>query len=230
MKPQQSRMPWIGVGVLGCLTLCLFVALASASAFLLLRSVPATPVAGDRQMTSPQPPTTPGPPKHYDHAEFTFDYPAGFETFDDFWPTGFGFSYKPERNQEFDADELGGVLLPLGPTPYGDRYLTSVQIYRKALPPGSSLKDLYEQAYSDQTYSGRYAKSNLVSDRTINVDGVAALEKVYRKPYGAVFSQFREVWLQKNSWNYIIVCRTTPSRFDEYQPEFNLVVDSFRVK
>jgi hypothetical protein len=228
-KSKSNRAPWILVGVLGCFVLCLLAALGGIGAYWVYGSVRTTPVVQGRQ--TPLSPLTVGSSKRYDHAEFTFDYPPGYQTFADFYPTAFGFPYTPGRDKELDADELGGVLMPFTSLTPGinDKYLTSDKIYRKALPSGSSLNAVYTQAYTG-TYSGNYAKSNPVSDRTIMVDGVTAVEKVYQKPSGGAWYQIREVWFEKNSKIYMIACRTIPSWYDEHLPEFNLIVDSFHVK
>jgi hypothetical protein len=210
---KQNRTPWIVIGLLGCLAFCLLLGVAG-STYLLVRSMRATPIVGLGGTASPRI-TTPLPPKHYDLAEITFDYPAGYETFADFVPATWGTPYKPGHDKEFDADILGGVLLPFTSLAPGitDKYLTSVLIYRRALPPGSSLKLLYEQRYA-----GGYPKSNSISDRTLTVDGVMALEKMYREPRGSPWFKFREVLLEKSSKIYIISCRTMPSWFDDLLP------------
>ena len=165
--------------------------------------------------------------KHFDHSEFSFDYPGTWQTFDEFWPPAYGHPYKARHDPALDAEQLTGVLVPASPfmQPKKLVYWTSVRIESKVLPAGDSLQEVYER-----TYSRGYPLSDLISDRTLTVNGIAALEKMYRKPHGEPWYQVREVWLQNNGKIYIISCWAFPASFEARQPAFNLIVDSFRVK
>jgi PsbP-like protein len=207
-----NRAPWILVGVLGCSVLCLCTVLISGGAYFLLSAGQVTGLSGI---------------KHFDNSEFSFDYPGTWQPFDDFWPSAYGVPYKVVRDPALDAEQLTGVLVPASSLmpPQRRVYWTSVRIETKVLPAGDSLQEVYKR-----TYSQGYPKSDSISDRTLSVNGVTALEKIYRKPLGEPWYQVREVWLQKNGKIYIISCWAFPSSFEARQPAFNLIVDSFRVK
>jgi hypothetical protein len=215
---KPDRTPWIIAGVLGCLVLCLCTALTSGGAYFLFGAGQVTPLVQNRGMSGA---------KHFDNGEFSFDYPGDWQTFTEFWPSAYGFPYKAVRDPELDAEQLTGVLVPSSQPMQPQKlvFWTSVRIETKVLPAGDSLQEVYER-----TYSQGYPKSNSISDKTLPVNGVTALEKMYRKPHGEPWYQVREVWLQKNGKIYIISCWAFPSSFDANQPAFNLIVDSFRVK
>lgn len=154
--------------------------------------------------------------RHFENDDFSFDYPGGWRTFSEIWS-----SYEPGYDEALDANELTGVALP--------GLSRSVRIESREVPPGSSLKEVYEQTYQG-TWIREYVKSNTVSEGTITVDGVKAYEKVYKRPHGEPWYQMRDVWLEKGGRIYILSCWATPNSFDEAQEDFNLIIDSFHVK
>jgi hypothetical protein len=114
------------------------------------------------------------------------------------------------------------VADPASSTPW-EKYTTSVSVERKEMPAGSSLQDVFEQAYQniDQAVA--------ISEGTAVVDGVTAYEKVYKLPHGEPWFQIRDLWLEKGSTIYIISCWALPDHFDEAQVDFDTIVNSFHV-
>lgn len=155
-------------------------------------------------------------PKHFENDEISFDYQGGWRTFAELWP-----SYEPSHDVTLDAEELVGVAV--------SGFSRSVRIERKELPLGATLKDVYEQTYKSSWIS-EYVKSYTISEETTTVDGVTALEKVYKRPHGEPWYQMREVWLEKDGTVYILSCWALPDNFDEAQEEFRLIIGSFHVK
>jgi hypothetical protein len=147
----------------------------------------------------------PGPDKHWEKEEFSFDYPRDWRTLSEIW------------GQEADI----GVADPGTATPW-ERYLTSVKIEERALPPGSTLEEVFEQ--TDPQAEGE------ISQVTSTVDGMVAYERIYEKFHGEPLRKIREVWLEKGGTIYIIRCWSTPGHFDEAQSDFDLIVGSFHVK
>ena len=147
----------------------------------------------------------PGPDKHWENEEFSFDYPGDWRTLSEIW------------GQEADI----GVADPGTATPW-EKYLTSVRIEEQALPPGSTLEAVFEE-------TDPQAESE-ISEGTTTVDGMVAYERVYEKFHGEPLRKIREVWLEKGDTIYIIHCWSTPGHYDEAQADFDLIVGSFRVK
>ena len=147
----------------------------------------------------------PGPDKHWENEEFSFDYPRGWRTLSEIW------------GQQADV----GVADPGTATPW-ERYLTSVRIEKQALPQGSTLEEVLEQ--TDPQAEGE------ISQGTSTVDGVVAYERIYEKFHGEPLRKIREVWLEKGGTIYIIHCWSTPEHFEEAQADFDLIIGSFHVK
>ena len=142
--------------------------------------------------------------KHWEDDEFSFDYPGDWRTLEEIW------------GQEADI----GVADPGTATPW-EKYLTSVRIDEQALPPDSTLEEVFEG--TDPQAEGE------VSQGTSVVDGVLAYERVYEKFHGEPLRKIKEVWLEKGGSIYVIHCWSTPGHFDEAQTDFDLIVGSFRV-
>ena len=154
--------------------------------------------------------------KHFENDKLSFDYPRDWGTLSEIWP-----EHEPGHDEALNADEVAGVALP--------RSSMSVRVYSRKLPPGSSLKSVYEETY-ENTWISQYVKSHTISEGTITVDGVTAYERVYKRPHGEPWYQIRDVWLEKGGRIYILSCWATPDSFDEAQHEFNLIINSFHVK
>jgi hypothetical protein len=155
---------------------------------------------------------------HFENDEISFDYPGDWQTLSWFWP-----EYQPGHNEYLDADQLIGVADPASSTPW-EKYTTSVSVERKEMPAGSSLQDVFEQAYQniDQAVA--------ISEGTAVVDGVTAYERVYKLPHGEPWFQIRDLWLEQGGTIYIISCWALPSHFDEAQADFDIITASFHVK
>jgi hypothetical protein len=124
-----------------------------------------------------------------------------------------------------------GVLLPARVT-FPEPRLTfsrSARIGKKDLPPGSNLKQIYDQTYRTSMMQ-EYFVSHLRSERNITVNGLAALEKIYQRPHGEPWYSMRDVWVAQGTQIYVLSCWTTPNDLDSAQPEFDLIVNSFRFR
>jgi hypothetical protein len=143
--------------------------------------------------------------KHWENEQFSFDYPGHWRTLVEIW------------GEEAEI----GVADPGTATPW-EKYLTSVRIEARELPPGSTLKEAFEG--TDPQAEGE------VSEATTTVDGVVARERLYEKFHGEPLRKIREVWLEKDGNIYIIHCWSTPGHFDEAQADFEVIIGSFHVK
>jgi hypothetical protein len=156
---------------------------------------------------------------HFENDEISFDYPEGWQTLSELWP-----EYQPGHDVYLDADQLIGVADPASSTPW-EKYTTSVSVERREMPSGSSLQDVFEQAYlknADLVVA--------VSEGTAVVDGVTAYEKVFKRPHGEPWFQIRDLWLEEGGKIYILSCWALPDHFDEAQADFDAIVGSFHVK
>jgi PsbP-like protein len=168
--------------------------------------------------------------KSFQNKEIYFSYPSSWVSFSDFWPSNFGFSYKPSTDQELNATVITGVLDPKSNTPI-EKYSTSVKIETKN--NSGTLKETFDNTYSSLSHSSKASGKSLfqnISERILTVDGVSAYEKVYKIPHGEPYYQIRDVWIYKNGKIYIISCRAFPNNFNQSQNDFDIIINSFHVK
>lgn len=104
----------------------------------------------------------------------------------------------------------------------------NVVIQKVVKPNGTTM-----QQYFNATYT-QFASQNLgyqpISEGNITVNGVKALENVYKVNSG-VLKQQRAVWIEKGNLPviYIILCSAPVSDYDAQQENFDLVVNSFKL-
>jgi photosystem II reaction center protein PsbP len=70
----------------------------------------------------------------------------------------------------------------------------------------------------------------LLMQTTTTIEGVAAYEAIYRRPWGEPWYQFRDVWFARDNWAYLVSCQISPNHFEHAQTDFNLVINSFQLK
>lgn len=105
--------------------------------------------------------------------------------------------------------------------------VTLVIIQSIPLPSGKTLKDVYDETYRSFEQESGY---QLISERTLTIDGVTAYENIHRINVDGVTKQERATWLEKNGKIYVILCGTSPERFDTENRNFDLITYSFQVK
>jgi len=147
----------------------------------------------------------PSATKQWEDEDFSFDYPGDWRTLAEIWGQG--------------ADI--GVADPGTATPW-ERYLTSVRIEERVLPPGATVEEVFNAADPQA--------ERVVSEGVTTVNGRVAYERVYEKYHGEPLRKIREVWLEEGGAIYVIHCWSTPGHFDEAQTDFDLIIGSFRVK
>jgi hypothetical protein len=147
----------------------------------------------------------PGASRHFESADFGFEYPADWQTLSEIW------------GRESDV----GVADPGSATPW-EKYLTSVRIEKRALPPDSSLEALFQETDPQA--------ERVISEGAITLAGATAYERVYEKFHGEPLRKIREVWLEERGTVYVISCWSTPGRYDESLADFDLIIGSFQVK
>ncbi len=67
-----------------------------------------------------------------------------------------------------------------------------------------------------------------VSEGNITVNGVNALENIYKTNTTVEPTQYRAVWLNEGDNIYVILCIAKVSDFDGQQANFNLILNTFK--
>ena len=70
----------------------------------------------------------------------------------------------------------------------------------------------------------------IVSERNLTVSGVPASELVYTVTVSGEAKKERMVLLVKDNTAYSIICSTTAANYDSQQSNFDLIVNSFKIK
>ncbi len=161
----------------------------------------------------PAPPATPTPPPGvdtftFDHERFTFDYPSHWTNREDRYP---GFV---QPNPEFGTEEPASVS--------GDGLGFFIGL--RSLPEGTDLQTLVDDTY-DRLVEGDMIEE-MLSQGESTVDGLPALERVYKRFWGEPLIQQRDLWAERDGQVYVVSCRTSPSRFDELMPLCDQVIAS----
>mgnify|MGYP002348191735 CR=1 FL=1 len=121
----------------------------------------------------------------YQGDEFSFSAPPGFKT------------------KQFEAEEAtqNNDLELLIFSQKGHLYF---QIFRQKIPPESDLNMVFSE-YMART-SGKYTHYQFISQDTIEINNLTAIEYVHREFQGEPYVQRREIWLEKSGWAYSLVC------------------------
>jgi len=151
------------------------------------------------------------PYRTYSDSEISFRYPANWTS---------------ENLSVSTPNSIAVVADPSGVDEAGNLE-TLVIIQSIPLPSGRTLKEVYDETY--RAFSGEPGY-RLISERTLTVDGVTAYENIHTINVDGVTKQERATWLERNGKIYVILCGTTPGRFDSEQKNFDLITYSFRVK
>lgn len=105
---------------------------------------------------------------------------------------------------------------------------TNVVIQRTAIPPGTDLKQLYSA--TNAQYAATLPSFKILSDNTTTVDNTTAYINTHIYDINGVIRQEEAVWLAKNGNVYVILCGAPPGDFAAQQANFNIVINSFKVK
>lgn len=151
------------------------------------------------------------PYRTYSDSEISFRYPANWTS---------------ENLTVASPNSIAAVADPSG-VDEADNLETLVIIQSIPLPSGRTLKDVYDETY--RAFSGEPGY-RLISERTLTVDGVTAYENIHTINVDGVAKQERATWLEKNGKIYVILCGTTPERFESEKRNFDLITYSFQVK
>mgnify|MGYP000867441715 FL=1 len=151
------------------------------------------------------------PYKTYSDSEISFRYPE---------------SWTSENLTIQSPNAIAAVADPASVESSGN-IVTLVIVQSIPLPAGKTLKDVYDETYRSFEQQSGY---QLISERTLTINGVTAYENVHRINIDGVTKQERATWLEKNGKIYVILCGTSPEKFDAENRNFDLITYSFQVK
>jgi len=106
-------------------------------------------------------------------------------------------------------------------------YNTLAIVSKDQLWTGNTLKESFDATFKE--YTNNDSSIQLISERTLNINGLTAYEKVYYINISGVKKQERSTWLEENGTIYIILCNALPSEFDSQQTNFDLITFSFKI-
>lgn len=150
------------------------------------------------------------PSKTYAKNGIYFKYPVG-------WTTSLTTNI---------PNTIVGLGDPKSKTSSGN-YNTLAIISKTALPSGYTLKESFDATYD--SYANNDSSYKLISERTLNINGLTGYEKVYYINVSGVKKQERSTWLEDNGTIYMILCNALPEDYDSQQTNFDLITYSFKV-
>lgn len=107
--------------------------------------------------------------------------------------------------------------------------ITTYVLIQKEPLEYSSLKQAYDDYYAQNTSNSDYYEILFISSKTMKVGDSTAYEYIHKTGFSGEEWQQRDVWLTKNHMIYKIICVTKPDDFNNQQPNFDLIINSFRV-
>lgn len=125
----------------------------------------------------------------------SFNYPQDWVAVTD---NGEGIKLAPDVDMK--ATYLAGVW-DASQSP-GGYPLVALQLLRKDIPPGSTLRQVYERTYLDQIHVFPVG----LEESTVNLSGQEAINRRYRVFWGEPAYEFRDVWFEADGAAYILQC------------------------
>lgn len=182
-----------------------------------------------------------GEAKHFEDNDYSFDMSNSWTVneYDDFLKTPFlssspnsiivnpvdtnQFSYYNGSVEDLTAN---GSILNTSTTNATDVVIVKTEITKHdSLPDGITLDDAYK---SDSLYSLMYdsGKFEMVNDSAMMIDGKNAHQFNYRVSYVT----YQDTWIESNG-HYIRILNQAPnSVFDNAAPQFDYLLNTFKVK
>ena len=102
---------------------------------------------------------------------------------------------------------------------------TLVVIQKPIVATGSDINTIYSSNYAQFFNNSDYQR---VSEGNITVNGVNALENIYKTNTTVSPIQYQALWLNENGNIYVILCIAKVSDFEGQQANFNLILDTFK--
>lgn len=173
----------------------------------------ATPTVAPPPTAPPTPTPLPGgAARTFEHERFTFEYPSHWTNREDRYP---GFI---QPNPEFGTEEPVSVS--------GDGLGFFIGL--RSLPEGSDLQTLVEETYA-RLLEGD-AIEEMISEGEGTVDGLPALERVYKRFWGEPLVEQRDLWVERDGQVYVVSCRASPNGFEAAMPLCDQVLAGLYLK
>jgi hypothetical protein len=98
---------------------------------------------------------------------------------------------------------------------YRDQYNATVTVARREIPAGSTLQQEFSQTYTA-------IASQIRGDQSSEggMDGKKALIRMYERPWGEPWIRFKDVWIEKDGWVYVVSLK---SGLNPKSPELELM-------
>jgi hypothetical protein len=179
-----------------------------------------TPTASTAASTTPQPNIKDGMAQYSDDT-IQLAYPSTWKTLDQL------FNRPPSKrtNKEFGADILLTVTNAI-PDSYGSKYTAWCDLMQKTLVPGETREDMVSSSYS---FLKNYTQVD-ASQQDLKIQGVDALEKIYRRPKGEPWYKVRDVWFFLPDIAIVLSCYSHPEDYQGDLEIFTRMQESLRFK
>ncbi|HEX76698.1 MAG TPA: DUF1795 domain-containing protein [Dehalococcoidia bacterium] len=146
----------------------------------------------------------------------------------------YGFSFDcpkdwDELPQEmFEQEEGAAFVVAAGfwaPVACGGGF-ANVNVVRETLPSRVSVQAYWEE--NKQRVREELERYTIISERGTEINGVPAVKVVATFDYQVMPVQHVQAFLVEGKTGWVVTCTCTPDCWDEYEPTFSRIVDSFR--
>jgi len=103
---------------------------------------------------------------------------------------------------------------------------TFVLIQKPAVSKSTNIATLYATNYAS-FFNNTY---QLVSEGNVTINGVNALENIYKTNTTGIQKDYQAEWLSENGTAYVILCVANTNDFKNQQSNFNLILNSFKAQ
>ncbi len=158
--------------------------------------------------------------KTFEHSAFSFTIPAGWQTMEELW------GYPQEVGRDYYALGLGELIMITSAKIKADGpYSAYFAVASSPLAGGTDLETRFKE-----TYDPLISELRDVSETIFDNGTLSGLEINYQRPWGEPWWQFRDIWLEQEGVIFVLSFHGSPSDFETYRDDFNLILLSFKFK
>lgn len=146
------------------------------------------------------------------------------------------FNYPP--NWQIISQESGNKLVELGyvdksnPTTY--KVDPVVGVLKFPIPSSNTLQKTFKGSYELQMENDSSFKKISENQISVNIFSLFGGESEYKIVYETQSEGKAEkridMWIEKDGYIYVVRCSTSPSNFENQKQNFNIILDTFRIK
>jgi hypothetical protein len=171
-----------------------------------------------------EPPTIISPPFEspllFENQKFSFTIPAGWQTMEQLW----GQSQQTDRDYyALGVEEI--IMITSAREQADGPYSAYFAVASSPLAGGTDLETRFHQTYDPLLPELRDASQQKFDNGTLS-----GFEITYQRPWGEPWWQFHDVWVEKDAVIYVLSLHASPNNFEQYQDDFDLIVNSFSFK